>query len=601
MVRLATFNLYQFAEPGSYWYEEKPRNSYSYDDWTEKQRWIVDQLALMNADIVGFQEVFAIDGLRDLCRRAGYQNFFTVDTPKSSDDNDRVFVAPVVALASRHRISSAAEVPIAADMRSKLPLAADFNFSRKPIRAVVELPGVGPLVVYVVHLKSKRPIADAPTFAGSEDWEHKTRETMRAISIGHSASLLQRGAEAAMLFHALSEEIAQDRRMPVVVLGDLNDDPASIPIEAITMRGRIDEIDGVDDENWPEDVVPAIHDHRFRDAWSQANRHQRRRAPTHYHRGEGGVLDYILVSNALNPKNPDRRGRVTSCDVFNNHLRSDDVPNHLQSDHGQVVATLAFDATRRRSDAARAEPKTAANWVDAQDGRRSDFMEAAGGVFMAKESYGYWSGHDKYRNFWAFFFDNDYGWVKSAYGSIPISELHQKQRYSIEHIIPKIFLREYLKRRGTPTEIRRGASVNPLNFVAAERKTNADRNNFPFDWDNDELRRPARIPLNPDAYVATGLDHEDEWIIPLPSRGELARAILYMVIAYDISELYNQHIDQLRHWAKVDPANTWEIDYNRWVESRLGIRNPLIDRPDKARRWLDDHALMDSIRVTAEG
>ncbi|MGB0750094.1 MAG: endonuclease, partial [Magnetospiraceae bacterium] len=184
----------------------------------------------------------------------------------------------------------------------------------------------------------------------------------------------------------------------------------------------------------------------------------------------------------------------------------------------------------------------------------------------------------------------------SAYGDIPITTLHQKRRYSIEHVVPRGFLSEYLRRNGAATGIQRGSTVNPLNFVAAERAANAQRNSFPFDWDGDSIRRPRRLTLDPQVYVTVGFDHENQWVVPSRSRGDLARAILYMTIVYQVRDLYNSHVDQLRHWAKVDVATPWELDYNRWVAARLGIRNPFIDRPEAALRWLDDDALMASIQ-----
>ena len=164
--------------------------------------------------------------------------------------------------------------------------------------------------------------------------------------------------------------------------------------------------------------------------------------------------------------------------------------------------------------------------------------------------------------------------------------------------MPRSFLSDDLTAKAVPTPVRRGATVNPFNFIAAERDLNSKRSSFPFDFQDDKVRRPYRIPLNPEAYRSTGLDHENEWVVPPHSRGDIARAILYMVLTYQIRELDNVHLDQLRHRAKIDPAALWALDFNVWVAAKHGISNPLIAPPAQAPRWLDDDALMDSARLT---
>ena len=57
-MKLATFNLYQFAAPPYYWYELSSSNRYSDQSWNDKKQWIKDQLRLLDADVVGFQEIF---------------------------------------------------------------------------------------------------------------------------------------------------------------------------------------------------------------------------------------------------------------------------------------------------------------------------------------------------------------------------------------------------------------------------------------------------------------------------------------------------------------------------------------------------------------
>ncbi len=52
---IASYNLYQFAEPGTFWYEVDDANDYEVDQWAEKLAFIRASVAEMDADIIGFQ------------------------------------------------------------------------------------------------------------------------------------------------------------------------------------------------------------------------------------------------------------------------------------------------------------------------------------------------------------------------------------------------------------------------------------------------------------------------------------------------------------------------------------------------------------------
>ncbi len=212
---------------------------------------------------------------------------------------------------------------------------------------------------------------------------------------------------------------------------------------------------------------------------------------------------------------------------------------------------------------------------------RDEFLQQAGGVFVSYRDYDRWNGRDKYENFWAFFFDKDFGWVRSVYGDIPIEKLYQKS-HSIEHVVPKYTLQTQLEAKRTPRAVVQGARTNPLNFLAADSGLNYLRADHPFDTDGDRPHSPPRIPLNPRASRFTGLDHESEWVVPVHSRGDVARRVLYMMLVYDIGGLYHENIQHLRRWALIDLPTPWELAFNDWVHRRLRIRNPLCTHDQNA-------------------
>lgn len=597
-MKFATFNLFQYVAPNFYWYEREPRNTYTEAEWAQKQAWIRQQLVTMDADVVGFQEVFSTAELKELCMAAGYPYFATVDQPGTLPDDNHVFMRSIVALASRFPLSNLRTVPMQSEVQTELFLPDGFQFSRLPVCAEVQSPDLDEVTVYVMHLKSKRAASLDISYMDDISWEERGRDTLLRLSRATIASLLQRGAEATLIYHSASGDLKNNRQRQIVVLGDLNDDQYSTPFEALTMQEKIYSIGGIDKEQWPEDLLPKLYDYRLNDSFRIAPTTRRSARPfTHIHHGAGSYLDHILVSNSLNPQNGRALAEVLDYQVWNQHLDNDGIPNRLQSDHGQVCITLI-----PTEDTAN-EPQVGSPIVyrDAKTlATRQDFIDLAGGIYQSSKHFRQWSSQDKWDNFWSFFFDSAYGWVPSIYGSVPVNELYQKQRHSIEHIIPLDFLDRYLAYKHQPRHVRNGATVNPFNFAPSERGLNAKRSNFAFDFDGDKVVRPYNMDLHPEAFERTGFDKDNEWVIPSRNRGDIARALLYMLLVYGIDELYERHIDTLVHWAKIDMPSAWELAYNNWVHGRLGIRNPLIDTPEKSLPLLNNRELMHAM-VIKEG
>jgi hypothetical protein len=410
---------------------------------------------------------------------------------------------------------------------------------------------------------------------------------------------LQRGAESTLVYHSVSAELASDANKPIIVLGDLNDDPQSTTLAALTMQERVFSIGGIDSAFWPEGIGQYLHDYRLTDTFRLApTMRQSVRPYTHLHRGTAICLDHILVSNALNSFNAHALAEVMDYKVLNAHLGEDGINNKLQSDHGIVAITLIPTHDQQHAPHI-GQPIPYASHPN-QLTTRQDFIDLAGGIYQSSKHYEQWTSQDKWDNFWSFFFDKAYGWIPTIYGSVPVSELYQKQRHSIEHIVPLDFLDRYLTLKQQPRQIRYGASTNPLNFAPSERGLNAKRSNFAFDFEGDRIVRPFNLDLNPDLFERTGFDADNEWVIPSRNRGDVARAILYMLLVYGIDELYQRHIDTLVHWAKVDSPSAWELAYNQWVYDRLGIRNPLIDTPDKCLPLLNNRHLMHAMLLKTD-
>lgn len=349
---LATLNLYHWAEPSIGWYARDARHSA--EGWAAKQNWLRAILAAMDADFVGFQEVVSIDALRALCAEAGYPHFAVAAQPRiaETDEGARYYTRPVQAAACRHPMETA---PLAADpaIAGALGLASDRDFRRPPLRARVEIPGVGPMTAIVCHLKSPGVSEDdAPlpeAFRGAEGGaEDAARARLEGLSRAHAFSGIQRVFEASALHRAALSLIAEGDG-PVAVLGDLNDTLGSPPLSALTPRRAAERDGGAPSPGGAEEAIAQEQRFLLADAAAFDTRRpypfaSRGPRPTHRHGATGAVIDFILISGALWPKgNASGEHRVRE-------LRSSVADRHFiaarpaeSSDHAGVAAQFIFE------------------------------------------------------------------------------------------------------------------------------------------------------------------------------------------------------------------------------------------------------------------
>ena len=73
-LKIATFNLFNYLEPPNAAYEFE--RILSAEQWQKKQRWISEYLREYQPDIIGFQEVFSPDSLKELVARSRLSLFF---------------------------------------------------------------------------------------------------------------------------------------------------------------------------------------------------------------------------------------------------------------------------------------------------------------------------------------------------------------------------------------------------------------------------------------------------------------------------------------------------------------------------------------------
>lgn len=303
-LRIATLNLLNYLAPPNAYYQFD--NIYDQQQWQAKQRWLDGHIRLLNADIIGFQEVFSPSELKAQCARLGYPYFACLSQPII--ESDYVYSHPPVALASRLPIVE--RRCVGAGRISATP--PGFGFSRVPLHCTIVTPKLGLLDVIVVHLKSKRAMLEV-------NQDQPTLLVEQAREMGRWMSTMQRGSEAQVLTHYVQNMQSQFARA-CVVMGDFNQDLAQPELACLTRSGLL------------------------ADSYLLQRTLDGTRPATHYYGETGNIIDYILVSQACVPDSALRQAQVEMVSVYDQHLVSPDFSHdQFASDHASVCMTLSID------------------------------------------------------------------------------------------------------------------------------------------------------------------------------------------------------------------------------------------------------------------
>lgn|GEM_PF-215606 len=218
-LKIATFNLFNYLEPPNAYYEFE--RIYSAEQWAKKQHWISTYLQEYQPDIIGFQEVFSPNALKDLVAAQGYLYFEVIDKPTIIDEF--IYKHPVVAIASRYPIVELATVTPDVELATNLGLLDDFSFSRNILRATINVPHLGQCDCYVVHFKSKRSMLEINELNNNWSPEQTIIEHLKANIAGSWGSTIQRGSEATLLMIEMIKR-RETTRYPMILMGDFNND-----------------------------------------------------------------------------------------------------------------------------------------------------------------------------------------------------------------------------------------------------------------------------------------------------------------------------------------------------------------------------------------
>lgn len=312
-IRFASFNVCNLALPGMRFYDNL--EPYTPEQYEAKIMWIARQLDLLDADVIGFQEIFSQAALKDVLART--QKYRHAHHAGVDPDPQAERFTPSVALVSR--LPLAGEAASYIDLPHQLSVAlpgitnAVTRFTRPVLHARIRLSDQLAANVFVVHLKSKLPDS-----ASGENAVGPSEPDIAALR-----SLIRRGTEALGLRYLAAKHIRDDR-MPLLILGDFNDVAASVTTQIVLGAG---------------DPTKSEFDDRLFDAY----RIQSRGDPlhdagyTHIHEDKYETIDHILVSQAFHPASRFTIGEVVAVTYLNDHIA---LRQAEASDHGIVLARI---------------------------------------------------------------------------------------------------------------------------------------------------------------------------------------------------------------------------------------------------------------------
>jgi endonuclease/exonuclease/phosphatase family metal-dependent hydrolase len=331
ILKIATFNLLNYLEPPFACYEFD--RILSAEQWQKKQKWISDYLNKFQPDVIGFQEVFSPDALELLVKKSGYDYFCVIDECRVVDDF--ICYSPVVAIASRYPITDVVAVEFEQALAGEIGLSDDFSFSRKILRATIDLPHIGECDCYVVHFKSKRAL-----FEHNEDaqlsGEENIIESLKANVAGRWGSTIKRGSEATLLMVEMIKRKAESAK-PMLLMGDFNNTLSDgILTQLITDDLRF--VSKLDKNAFLEKYCLQDVWNLFQDCDNYAGQV---REPTHYFGQTSSVLDHILVSCEFDAKYNKSTFSVSNYETYDRHLINPIFERDSQStDHGIVLVTM---------------------------------------------------------------------------------------------------------------------------------------------------------------------------------------------------------------------------------------------------------------------
>lgn len=312
-IRFATFNVRNLALPGVQFYENLA--PYSHKQYEDKTEWIAHQIDRINADVIGFQEIFSQAALRHVLSKTRHYR----DAYHAGFDPDpgRFKLTPSVALVSRlpfaGSVCSHLELPHQLEVTLPPNSRLVTQFSRAVLEVPIALPGGKTARVLVVHLKSKRP-----DFIIGAD-----RTSLHDFGAASLRALMRRGADALGLRYLVAD-LRNQHGEPLIVMGDFNDVATASSTQIVTGEGYSEKFGSL---------------HHLYDCFAiqTGGRTMRDVSYTDIYNRNFFTIDHILVTEEFSERSRFAAGEVKEVMYFNDHIMQN-LP--YATDHGIVVARI---------------------------------------------------------------------------------------------------------------------------------------------------------------------------------------------------------------------------------------------------------------------
>jgi len=337
----ATFNLQNLQLAGKPMYKG---STYTQAEYDGKIAWTANVLKRLDTDIIGFQELWHPDALKDAFDAAGLlekytlvsEDFgnsigcaFAVRQPHTVVEHEWIKDFPKELVLKKRKPRSSAQEP-----DYKISVDADY-FSRHVLRLKVKpVQGkktVPPVILFNAHFKSKIPIWLDKVEAENPDIEPHEK------AIGAALSNIRRTAEAAAL-RILVNQQTRGSNKPVVVMGDLNDAQhsvmASIVSQDPTYRLNVQSTGGRRSDAGLYAVADLQEFRSRRDVYY-----------THMYKDKRESLDHIFVSEQFYDHSKNRVWAFKEMTIMNDHLDHHDDAD--VSDHAPVKAVFEYFPNKR--------------------------------------------------------------------------------------------------------------------------------------------------------------------------------------------------------------------------------------------------------------
>jgi len=344
----ATINLFNLQVPGGITYSNRPHiedDAEGRASYQRKIKWVAARLKEVDAEVIGFQELWSVLALRECFAEAGLTNDYDL-VAREAPGRGR----PQVALAvrkDRHGNSQLAQGGWHADFPPQFrfdkvretagaeeEITITINkFSRPLLIAKIQPEGDNPtppeVTVVVAHLKSKGPAR--VSFAQPQPIILQHHAKHAKSTLAHMRRVMEAGALRVLLDGWMKSEDENDIS-PTIVMGDLNDDTMSVTNELISDQPTYRVVQksraGLTSDKGLYSVERL-----------QQYRSMRHVYYTHVYKHKRESLDHILVSEEFYDHSRKRLWSFREMEVINDHLNRESFEEELgASDHGIVKA-----------------------------------------------------------------------------------------------------------------------------------------------------------------------------------------------------------------------------------------------------------------------